>query len=110
MGINPLDLFLFRKHMKKTYRSKLHGYNIYVKVDGKLKNVDFERSFIGRGSLIGCSYATDDKAVQQAIESHADFGVKFWTDDVEKKETPTKEAPVKEEETMEKRSRKLIKE
>jgi hypothetical protein len=94
--------------MEKTYKSKLHGYNIHVKAGNDIVNVLFERNFIGVGSLIGCTYVTEDKVLQSAIEAHADFGSTFWTDDVEKEEAPVQEI-AKEEESMEKKGRKLIK-
>lgn len=84
--------------MKKTYKSKLHGFNFYVKIGDKLTNVEFEKSFIGLGSVIGCSFSTEDKEMQKAIEANSGFGSVFWTNDVEEpavEEEADKEEPKK---------------
>lgn len=101
--------------MIKKYKSKMRSMRIHVKVRGKVVPVEFEWDFIYSGSpMRGCSFTTSDVELQKALEAHEYFNRKmqpnFWTDDVEKKETPAKAAPAKETETMEKKGRKLIKE
>lgn len=95
--------------MKKTYKTKYRGFNIYVDVNGVSQNVEFKKGIIYY-TTVGCLFTTEDKDLQAAIENHRKFGVDFWTDDVEKKVAPVKEAPVKETEVTEKKSRKQVKE
>lgn len=83
--------------MEKTYKSKLHGYNIVVSVDGQKKNIIFKKDFIGISTMIGCVYKTGDAKLQQAIEAHRDFGQLFWTDDVVEVHKAQAEDPEKEE-------------
>lgn len=68
--------------MKKTYKSKLHQYSTYVKKNGVLVPVDFEK-LLQPNHLFGSTYETDEVEMQEALESHRDYGIKFWTDDKE---------------------------
>lgn len=75
--------------MTKTYKSKLSGLSIYVDINGSMVYVGFKKGFVF-SSMRGCTFTTDDKDMQKAIESHKDFNRLFWTDDKE-------QAPVEEQ-------------
>lgn len=101
--------------MTKTYKSQMTSLRILVKVGEEIIPVAFGWDLIYPNSSVrGCSFTTDDVELQKALESHECFNRKlqpnFWTDDVEKKVAPVKEAPVKETEVTEKKSRKQVKE
>lgn len=96
--------------MVKKYKSKMRSMSVLAKVGDDIVNVEFGWDLIYPNSGIrGCSFSTDDTKLQKALEAHEYFNRKlepsFWTDDVEEKVTP-----IKEEEAMEKKGRKLIKE
>jgi hypothetical protein len=80
--------------MKKTYKSKLRAYNIYVELNGSMVDVEFRKAFV-INSLVGCAFSTENKDLQNAIESHHEYGLKFWTDD--KEEVVDVKEEVKEE-------------
>lgn len=82
--------------MNKTYKTKYHGFNIIVTVNGEKKNLTFKRDFIGIATMIGCIYSTDDVELQKAIEAHKGFNKDFWTDDVEEIKEEKSETPVVE--------------
>ena len=87
--------------MKKTYKSKLRDFNVYIPINGKLTNVEFRKGYICY-SIVGCLFTTEDGEIQKALEAHPKFNHKFWTDDKEEvvetpAETPaetTEENPV----------------
>lgn len=93
----------------------MNSLRILATVKGEIIPVEFKWDLVYPNSGVrGCSFTTSDVELQKALEAHEYFNRKmqpnFWTDDVEKKETPAKAAPAKETETMEKKGRKLIKE
>lgn len=80
--------------MKKLYKCKRPATNILVTIDGKVRSLEFNPDVIETWGLRGCSFVTDDKVVQEAIEKHPYFATKgldrIWTDDIEKVNEPTK--------------------
>ncbi len=72
--------------MNKTYKSKAKALRILVNVDSKIVPIEFEWDLIYPNSGVrGCSFTTDDEALQKAIESHEFFNREaepnIWTDD-----------------------------
>lgn len=68
--------------MKKTYKTRYTGYGIYVNINGKLELVRFEKKLVP-SAKIGSTFTTEDKELQNALETHRDYGMEFWTDDKE---------------------------
>lgn len=68
--------------MKKVYKSKLRGLNVYIPVGDKLCNVEFKKGYIYY-SIVGCLYVTEDVEIQKSLEAHPKFNHGFWTDDKE---------------------------
>lgn len=92
----------------------MHSMSVLAKVGERNVRVEFKWDLIYPNSAVrGCSFTTDDKELQKALEEHEMFNRKlepnFWTDDVEEKKETPKATPTKEE-AMEKKGRKLIKE
>lgn len=75
--------------MKKLYKNRRPSTNILVTVNGTVKSIEFTPDVIFDWGLRGCSYITEDKDIQQAIERHPFFSDKvpqldrIWTDDKE---------------------------
>ena len=68
--------------MKKTYKTRYTGYGIYVGEGDKSKLIRFEKS-LTPNHIVGSTYTTEDKEVQEALETHKSYGMDFWTDDKE---------------------------
>ena len=72
--------------MKKVYKSFANNLRMVVDVGEKKVSIQFGWDIVSDGGRMGCSYATEDVALQQAIESSSDFGKLVWTDNVEQNE------------------------
>ena len=59
--------------MKKKYICRLSATNILVRVHGVVKRLEFEPDVITNYGLRGCSYETEDKEIQSAVENHPQF-------------------------------------
>lgn len=68
--------------MKKTYKTRYTGYGIYVNLNGALQLVRFEKKLVP-SAKVGSTFVTEDSEMQQALETHRDYGMEFWTDDKE---------------------------
>ena len=82
MGWGCTHPFSFSKLMKKTYKTRYTGYGIYVGDGDKSKLIRFEKS-LTPNHIVGSTYTTEDKEVQEALEAHKSYGMEFWTDDKE---------------------------
>lgn len=75
--------------MKKLYKNRRPSTNILVTVNGNVKSIEFTPDVIYDWGLRGCSYITEDKDIQSAIERHPFFSAnasqldRIWTDDKE---------------------------
>lgn len=76
--------------MKKKYKCKLSATSLLVSVNKQVLRLEFEPDVVNEFGLRGCSYTTDNKDIQRAIEFSKRFKSvlkdAIWTDDVEKKE------------------------
>ena len=97
--------------MKKTYKTLASSAVIQVSTPRGVRPVHFRNGFIGRGTLRGGVFTTEDEELQKGIESHKRFQTGFsdeiWTDDKEpvpakKNVEPVKEEPKKEEPSVDK--------
>ena len=74
--------------MKKKYNCRLSASSLLVKVKGNVIRCEFEPDVVNTFGMRGCSYTTENKDIQYAIEHSARFGKEciegIWTDDVEK--------------------------
>ena len=77
--------------MIKTYKTRKTGYRIIAYTPNGSVPVSFKRGYIGISTIIGCTYTTEDKELQKAIEAHPEFGSVFWTDDKEEVVVEAKE-------------------
>lgn len=68
--------------MKKTYKTKYTGYEIYVNINGVLQLVRFEKKLVP-SATVGSTFTTENKEMQKALEAHKHYGLLFWTDDKE---------------------------
>lgn len=86
-------IFILRD-MKKLYKNRRPSTNILVAVNGTVKSIEFTPDVIFDWGLRGCSYITEDKDIQAAIERHPFFSDKapqldrIWTDDKEPEVKP----------------------
>ena len=69
----PARLYCFNQVMKKNYICRLSATNILVNINSVVKRVWFEPDIINGYGLRGCSYTTDNKEIQSAIENHPQF-------------------------------------
>lgn len=87
--------------MVKKYKCRLSATSLLVNCDGKVSRIEFEPDVISIYGMRGCSYSTDKKSVQRAIERNPRFNShqkdEVWTDDVEPKE---EEQPVVEKKVI----------
>lgn len=86
--------------MKKLYKNRRPYTNILVTIKGEVRSIEFSPDVIAEGGLRGCSYLTEDKDEQDAIEAHkffkgnVDMYDRIWTDDKEQvEEKPVEEKP-----------------
>lgn len=79
--------------MKKKYKCRLSASSLLVTVKGKVIRLELEPDVVNEFGLHGCSYTTDNKDIQHAIEHSKRFNSAqkegIWTDDKE----PEKEEP-----------------
>lgn len=91
--------FIF-KSMKKLYKNRRPSTNILVTVNGAVRSIEFTPDVIFDWGLRGCSYITEDKDIQTAIENHPFFSEnaslydRIWTDDKEPEVKKEKEEVV----------------
>lgn len=76
--------------MRKVYKSKLRGFNVYVPIGDELCNIEFKKGYIYY-TVVGCMYVTEDVEIQKALEAHHKFNYQFWTDDKEEVVVEVKE-------------------
>lgn len=63
--------------MKKKYITRSLSFLITIKVDGKIKNIKFEKI---SSNFKGMSYITGDEKIQKALEATTAFGHSFTID------------------------------
>lgn len=64
--------------MRKTYKSNAAKLRLVVEVRGERMGIEFGWDIVSQGGAMGCSYSTEDEAVQAAIEQSGLFGNKVW--------------------------------
>ena len=64
--------------MRKTYKSNAAKLRLVVEVRGERVGIEFGWDIVSRGGAMGCSYSTDDAAIQEAIERDPLFGNRIW--------------------------------
>lgn len=82
--------------MKKTYKTRYTGYEIYVRRGEKVELIQFKKQLVPN-NVVGSTYVTEDKELQALLEAHKNYGLYFWTDDKEEV-APKKVKQVKTEE------------
>lgn len=89
MGTDPLGIIIFKMIvMKKKYKCRLSASSLLVTVKGKVIRCELEPDVIDKFGTRGCSFTTEDKDLQHAIEHSPRFRRderldSVWTDDVE---------------------------
>lgn len=81
--------------MTKKYKCRLSASSLLVNCNGKVMRLEFEPDVVSKYGMRGCSYSTDNKAIQRAIERSKRFNShqkdEVWTDDVEPVVQPVQE-------------------
>lgn len=54
---------------------------LVLEVRGERVGIEFGWDIVSQGGAMGCSYSTDDAAVQEAIERNELFGSRIWCED-----------------------------